>query len=146
MMLVLKKGRWTKMDDTKAAQAKLMYEGGRSIATVARAMGVSRQSMHGTLGRLGTTFRSKLRFGAQNHFHRGGARAEDWAQNKAEKAVKAGRMMRPERCEDCGGQPPPFKDGRSAIQAHHDDYTKPLEVRWLCQPCHHKWHKENPSA
>lgn len=35
-------------------------------------------------------------------------------------------------CEVCG----------AVAQAHHDDYSKPLEVRWLC-PVHHKQeHKE----
>ncbi len=27
--------------------------------------------------------------------------------------------------------------------AHHDDYLEPLNIRWLCPPCHKKWHKEN---
>lgn len=26
--------------------------------------------------------------------------------------------------------------------AHHEDYDRPLEVVWLCQPCHRKRHQE----
>lgn len=48
------------------------------------------------------------------------------------KAVKAGRLVRPELCEDCG-QP-------GQIQAHHDDYSKRLVVRWLCHACHIEAH------
>ena len=142
-MSELSRGRWLKMNDAKAAEAKSMYAAGASIADVAARFGVSRQSMHGTLRRLGTTFRPKRRYGEKNHFYRGGPRAEDRAHNKVEKAVKAGRMQRPDHCEHCGEKPPPFADGRTAIQAHHDDYQRPLQVRWLCQPCHHQWHTEN---
>ena len=28
-------------------------------------------------------------------------------------------------------------------QAHHTDYSKPLEVMWLCRTHHQKWHEEN---
>ncbi len=35
-------------------------------------------------------------------------------------------------CEACG---------REDAQRHHDDYAKPLEVRWLCPPCHAKEHR-----
>lgn len=30
-------------------------------------------------------------------------------------------------CEVCGAL---------KVEAHHDDYSKPLEVRWLCRPHH----------
>lgn len=142
----LTRGRWIKMDNQKAQEAKRMYEKGASIQTAASRFGVTRQSMYSTLLRMGTVFRPRVRYGKKNHFYRGGPKAEDRAQNKVEKAVLRGRMIRPETCEECGDAPPPFKDGRAAIQAHHDDYRKPLEVRWLCQPCHHRWHAENSSA
>lgn len=37
-------------------------------------------------------------------------------------------------CEVCG---------KSETEAHHDNYDKPLVVRWLCFDCHRRWHKEN---
>ena len=40
-------------------------------------------------------------------------------------------------CEICGSE---------KSVAHHDDYDKPLEVRWLC-PIHHKqWHSSHGEA
>lgn len=45
-------------------------------------------------------------------------------------AVRDGRMIR-EACEKCGGQD---------THGHHDDYSKPLKVRWLCPPCHAEEH------
>ena len=41
-------------------------------------------------------------------------------------AIRTGRMMR-KPCEFCGSL-------RS--QAHHDDYTRPFDVMWLCQAHH----------
>jgi len=43
-------------------------------------------------------------------------------------AVATGRIIRPTNCSQCGRL--------RRITAHHDDYSKPLQVRWLCYECH----------
>lgn len=54
-------------------------------------------------------------------------------------AIKAGRLTRPSQCEKCKGTPKhPAK-----VHGHHDDYTKPLKVRWLCASCHRQHHWNN---
>lgn len=50
-------------------------------------------------------------------------------------ALRDGKVDRADKCSFCGS----IKN----IQGHHDDYTKPLEVRWLCALCHKRWHKHN---
>ena len=50
--------------------------------------------------------------------------------------VRSGRMKKPDQCQICSGKP-------SRIEAHHHDYNKPLEVVWLCAPCHRKVHRKN---
>jgi ribosomal protein S27AE len=54
------------------------------------------------------------------------------------RAVKSGLIIKPSSCEECGSE--------LGIHGHHDDYTKPLEVRWLCARCHHQWHALNGEA
>lgn len=51
-------------------------------------------------------------------------------------AIKNGTINKPSACEKCS-----ISDKK--INGHHDDYSKPLIVRWLCTKCHHDWHKEN---
>jgi hypothetical protein len=46
-------------------------------------------------------------------------------------AVRDGKIRR-ETCEVCGKK----------AHAHHDDYAKPLDVRWLCA-LHHSQHHAN---
>jgi ribosomal protein S27AE len=53
--------------------------------------------------------------------------------NKVWKAISRGKLVK-EKCEVCGAE---------KTQAHHDDYNKPLEIRWLCKKCHTEWHLNN---
>ena len=51
-------------------------------------------------------------------------------------AVRDGRLTRLP-CEVCG---------EARTQGHHDDYGKPLDVRWLCTTHHASWHTHNTPA
>jgi len=52
------------------------------------------------------------------------------AHNAVGQAMRDGSLVR-EACEVCGA---PETD------AHHDDYSRPLSVRWLCRRHHHDVH------
>lgn len=52
-------------------------------------------------------------------------------------AVELGRVAKPDICERCGGKFLPTE-----IHGHHRDYSKPLEVEWLCVDCHTHLHRE----
>jgi hypothetical protein len=63
-------------------------------------------------------------------------REEDKRRQSAHYAVRKAilnGMLKKFSCERCGNE---------KSLAHHEDYDKPLEVVWLCQPCHKKRHKE----
>jgi ribosome-binding protein aMBF1 (putative translation factor) len=55
------------------------------------------------------------------------------AHNAVNNAIRDGRLKRGVRCEECGK--------KEHLHAHHDDYSKPLDVRWLCARCHHQGHQ-----
>jgi len=46
---------------------------------------------------------------------------------KLRDAVRRGYVTKPKTCSRCPNLNP---------QGHHPDYSKPLEVVWLCQKCH----------
>jgi len=79
-------------------------------------------------------------------------RSANWEKNNPEKrrvhdrtmyAVKTGKIIRPNFCSKCNKECVPH--------AHHEDYTKPYDVLWLCSICHfylhheHKHHRERAS-
>jgi ribosomal protein S27AE len=63
------------------------------------------------------------------------------AQNAAQRvyaAIKKGLLTRPDTCTRCGLS--------GFIEAAHSDYTRPLDVTWLCRPCHRAWDKLEPKT
>ena len=59
------------------------------------------------------------------------------AQNMVSNAIRDKRLFK-EPCGVCGTE--------ERLHAHHDDYLKPLNVRWLCASHHRQWHIENGEA
>jgi len=64
-----------------------------------------------------------------------------WIQRNPEKrkahgvvwsAIKSGKLIK-QPCEICGSL---------KVEAHHDDYSKPLSVRWLCKTHHTEHHRK----
>jgi len=64
-----------------------------------------------------------------------------WRQEDARRAVAHSRVARSIRDGSLVRQPC-CRCGEEKSVAHHEDYDKPLEVMWLCQPCHKQRHKE----
>lgn len=54
----------------------------------------------------------------------------DNARSYAGVYLRRGKLVKL-RCETCGSD---------ESEMHHDDYDRPLEVRWLCRPCHLEHH------
>lgn len=54
------------------------------------------------------------------------------AKARVEYAIRIGRLVRPEACSLCSK--------KGWIVAHHPDYSKPLEVQWVCNSCHRLIH------
>lgn len=54
------------------------------------------------------------------------------------KAIKSGKLTRPDRCQECGKECRP--------DAAHADYNNRFDVRWLCKSCHSKWDYREPKT
>lgn len=57
------------------------------------------------------------------------------AQSAVNNAVRDGRLKKPGHCEDCCS-------ANDRIHGHHEDYSRQLEVVWLCPACHSKRHRK----
>jgi hypothetical protein len=55
------------------------------------------------------------------------------AQRMVRTAVQEGRLEKSDHCLRCGTED-------VIIVGHHSDYSKPLDVVWLCRPCHAREH------
>ena len=50
-------------------------------------------------------------------------------------ALRSGALNRPSECSVCGKKCKPH--------GHHTDYSKPLDVKWLCRKCHADAHRRD---
>lgn len=51
---------------------------------------------------------------------------------KVKRALKSGKIVRPEYCEVCGK--------KCRTEAHHKNYDESLRVVWMCRTCHANYH------
>ena len=56
--------------------------------------------------------------------------ARQMARMAVANAVRKGILFRPFFCPRC--------EGSAEVHAHHEDYSRPLEVKWMCRSCHSK--------
>ena len=50
------------------------------------------------------------------------------AHSKLRLAFERGETTKPSKCSVC--------NKKKKVEGHHDDYNKPLEVKWVCAACH----------
>lgn len=75
----------------------------------------------------------KARYDEYMRKYRSANREEISARQKVRYALITGRLVM-EPCETCGST--------RNVDAHHDDYSKPLNVRWLCRRHHKELHAQ----
>lgn len=60
------------------------------------------------------------------------------AKTQVWRAIKRGLLVRPTECSAC--------HVTGYIEAAHADYTRPLDVVWLCRRCHRAWDHASPKS
>lgn len=87
---------------------------------------------------------TKKYLSTENGRKKANQRASEWDKKNPEKrrahdramyAVETGKLIRPSSCSKCQKECKPH--------AHHEDYSKALDVIWLCATCHFYLHHES---
>lgn len=63
------------------------------------------------------------------------------AREAVKKAVYKGRLAKPTCCEDCGKP-----KEKHELHGHHEDYSRKLDVVWLCAICHGARHHDSSES
>lgn len=63
------------------------------------------------------------------------------AGKKLRDAVEHRRIRKPRTCQGCGSSTP-----ARYLHGHHEDHSKPFDVRWLCTLCHGEVHRQGRAA
>jgi hypothetical protein len=80
---------------------------------------------------LGRIYRERKRQGPVDN-NAGGSPIAHTAHARVHYYVGTGTIVKPPRCSKCGADTP--------LKAHHNDYSKPLDIVWLCSFCHGETH------
>ena len=67
-----------------------------------------------------------------SHKYKKANRLKENCRSTLRRAVASGVLVRPAYCSLCSKA--------TKVSAHHRDYAKPLEVIWVCSPCHREIH------
>ncbi len=99
-----------------------------------------------------TTYRNTKYGGAGNPNYKGGISKDFYrykriqierypervaARDKVSKAIRSNKLKR-QPCQTCGS--------KQNVTAHHEDYSRSLDVTWLCAKCHRDKHKNREMA
>lgn len=98
----------------RAAHREAVNERGRAHNQIFYAARPGEKSMEGRAWKL----RNREKMLAHQAIHR---------------AIRDGKLVRPSTCSRCD-------NSAQRIEAHHPDYSKQLEVIWLCSVCHTEEH------
>lgn len=82
---------------------------------------------------VGKKYRESKRIYLQNRRHT--IDGYDKCHNALDRAVLRKQIIRPNNCQVCGK--------KSKVMGHHCDYSKPLNVVWMCSTCHGLYHGSN---